>query len=99
MTRAAGFAAWSFRMAARAWASAEAVTVQVFTTTTSADVESDAAVQPPSSSWRSIAAPSACVARQPNCWIWKVFINSKLTKARIEHRDHKVRTENAEQMK
>src|SRR5258708_16001224 len=33
-----------------------------------------AEVQPRSSNWRSRAAPSACVARQPNCWMKKLGI-------------------------
>src|SRR6267378_2786131 len=61
-------------MASRAWASAEAVTVQVLTTMMSAVAEVRAEIQPPSSNWRSRAAPSACVARQPNCWMKKLGI-------------------------
>src|SRR6266480_4674400 len=73
-------------MASRAWASAEAVTVQVFTTMMSAVGEVGAEVQPRSSNWRSRAAPSACVARQPNCWmkklgIWNHGIEPKTTYA------------------
>src|SRR6266550_4561569 len=73
-------------MAARACASAEAVTVQVFTTMMSAVAEVGAEVQPRSSNWRSRAAPSACVARQPNCWmkklgIWNHGIEPKTTYA------------------
>jgi hypothetical protein len=52
-------------MAARASWSAEAVTVQVFNTTTSALEAPDARSSPRSSNWRSMAAPSAWVARQP----------------------------------
>jgi hypothetical protein len=48
-------------------ASAAAVTVQVFTITKSAAAASGTALQPRSSNWRSRAAPSAWVARQPNC--------------------------------
>src|SRR5437879_499614 len=59
-------------MASRAWASAEAVTVQVLTTTMSAAAAVGAEMQPRSSNWRSRAAPSACVARQPNCSMKKV---------------------------
>src|SRR5207249_7002875 len=45
-----------------------------------------AQVQPRSSNWRSRAAPSACVARQPNCWmkklgIWNRSIEPKTTYA------------------
>src|SRR6266849_3307020 len=61
-------------MASRAWASAEAVTVQVLTTTMSAADAVEAEVQPRSSNWRSRAAPSACVARQPNCSMKKLGI-------------------------
>src|ERR1700682_6604681 len=61
-------------MASRAWASAEAVTVQVLTTMMSAAAGVEAEIQPRSSNWRSRAAPSACVARQPNCWIKKLGI-------------------------
>src|ERR1700746_4091162 len=61
-------------MASRAWASAEAVTVQVLMTTMSAAAGAGAEVQPRSSNWRSRAAPSACVARQPNCSMKKVGI-------------------------
>src|SRR5258705_9149037 len=61
-------------MASRAWTSAEAVTVQVLTTMMSAAEAVEAAVQPRSSNWRSRAAPSACVARQPNCWMKKLGI-------------------------
>src|SRR5713226_8622511 len=61
-------------MASRAWASAEAVTVQVLTTMMSAEAGVEAEVQPRSSNWRSRAAPSACVARQPNCWMKKLGI-------------------------
>src|SRR5229473_3468841 len=61
-------------MVSRAWASAEAVTVQVLTTMMSAAAAPEAAVQPRSSNWRSRAAPSACVARQPNCWMKKLGI-------------------------
>src|SRR6266478_6506501 len=63
-------------MALRAWASAEAVTVQVLMTTMSAAAGVGAEVQPRSSNWRSRAAPSAWVARQPNCSIKKVGIQS-----------------------
>src|SRR6266566_5908248 len=63
-------------MASRAWASAEAVTVQVLTTTISAAAGVAAGVQPRSSNWRSRAAPSACVARQPNCWMKKLGIGN-----------------------
>src|SRR5580693_1554412 len=86
MTRAAGFLAWILRMASRACASAAAVTVQVFTTTTSAVAGPGAAVQPRSRSWRSRAAPSACVARQPNCSMWKVVIYAAIARTRIHHR-------------
>src|SRR5437660_54752 len=61
-------------MASRAWASAEAVTVQVLRTTMSAAAGVGAEVQPRSSNWRSRAAPSAWVARQPNCSMQKVGI-------------------------
>src|SRR5437899_9581486 len=61
-------------MASRAWASAEAVTVQVLTTMISAAAAVEAEAQPRSSNWRSRAAPSACVARQPNCSMKKVAI-------------------------
>src|ERR1700682_6259019 len=61
-------------MASRAWASAEAVTVQVLTTMMSAAAGVEAETQPRSSNWRSRAAPSACVARQPNCWMKKLGI-------------------------
>src|SRR2546430_13312459 len=61
-------------MASRAWASGEAVTVQVVTTTMSAVAAVEAELQPRSSNWRSRAAPSACVARQPNCSMKKVGI-------------------------
>src|SRR6267378_3410913 len=40
----------------------------------SAVAEVEAEVQPRSSNWRSRAAPSACVARQPNCWMKKLGI-------------------------
>src|SRR5882724_9799413 len=63
-------------MASRAWASAEAVTVQVLTTMMSAAAGVGAEVQPRSSNWRSRAAPSACVARQPNCSMKKVVIQN-----------------------
>src|SRR5882762_2302595 len=74
MMRTAGLAAWSFRMASRAWASAEAVTVQVLMTMISAAAGEGAEVQPRSSNWRSRAAPSACVARHPNCSMKKLGI-------------------------
>src|SRR6266436_1516186 len=61
-------------MASRAWASAEAVTVQVLMTMMSADAGVEAEVQPRSSNWRSRAAPSAWVARQPNCSMKKLGI-------------------------
>src|SRR6266851_5631394 len=61
-------------MASRAWASAEAVTVQVLTTMMSAAAGVEAEVQPRSSNWRSRAAPSAWVARQPNCSMKKLGI-------------------------
>src|SRR5467141_1329046 len=40
----------------------------------SAEAGVEAEVQPRSSNWRSRAAPSACVARQPNCWMKKLGI-------------------------
>src|SRR5216684_6371713 len=76
MMRTAGLAAWSFRMASRAWASAEAVTVQVLMTMMSAAAGVGAGAQPRSSNWRSRAAPSAWVARQPNCWMKKLGIGN-----------------------
>src|SRR5437016_4415804 len=42
----------------------------------SAVAEVGAEVQPRSSNWRSRAAPSACVARQPNCWMKKLGIGN-----------------------
>src|SRR6266550_6005835 len=42
----------------------------------SAVAEVEAAAQPRSSNWRSRAAPSACVARQPNCWMKKLGIGN-----------------------
>src|SRR2546421_3797637 len=42
----------------------------------SAVAEVGAAAQPRSSNWRSRAAPSACVARQPNCWMKKLGIGN-----------------------
>src|SRR5206468_2759073 len=69
-------------MASRAWASAEAVTVQVLTTTMSAVAGVAAEVQPRSSNWRSMAAPSACVARQPNCSMKNVGIQEPDQKKR-----------------
>src|SRR5260370_38068849 len=74
MMRTGGLAGWSFRMASRAWASADAVTVQVLMTMMAAAAAGEAEVQPRSSNWRSRAAPSACVARQPNCSMKKVGI-------------------------
>src|SRR5271157_694551 len=62
-------------MASRAWASAAAVTVQVFRTTKSAVLAPAAATQPRSRNCRSMAAPSACVARHPNCSTKKVAMN------------------------
>src|SRR6266480_4695498 len=84
-------------MASRAWASAEAVTVQVFTTMMSAVAEGGAEVQPRSSNRRSRAAPSACVARQPNCWMKKLGIGNRgiepkknnLHRVRRVHRVHR----------
>src|SRR5229473_3038063 len=70
-------------MASRAWASAEAVTVQVLTTMMSAAAGVGAEVQPRSSNWRSRAAPSAWVARQPNCSMKKVGIG--IAKLRQKH--------------
>src|SRR2546421_9835843 len=69
-------------MASRAWASAEAVTVQVLTTTMSAVAAVEAKLQPRSSNWRSMAAPSACVARQPNCSMKKVGIQERTQKTK-----------------
>src|SRR6266849_186164 len=96
MMRTAGLAAWSFRMASRACASAEAVTVQVLTTTMSAEAGVAAEVQPRSSNWRSRAAPSAWVARQPNCWMKKLGIQNHcikqkktLHRVRGVHRDYR----------
>src|SRR5713226_8200178 len=84
MTRTWGLAARSLRMASRAWASAEAVTVHVLTTTMSAAAGVAADVKPRSSNCRSRAAPSACVARQPNCSMKKVGIE---TLRRLPNRD------------
>src|SRR5437588_384135 len=53
-------------MAARASASAEAVTVLVFSTTNAAPFDASRRSQPRCISARSMAAPSAWVARQPN---------------------------------
>src|SRR5438552_11314395 len=77
-------------MASRACASAEAVTVQVLRTTMSAVVGVAAEVQPGSSNWRSMAAPSACVARQPNCSMKKVGIEERTPKKKRKnlHRVH-----------
>src|SRR5207244_8368205 len=61
-------------MASRACASAEEVTVQVLMTTNSALCGEAEIAQPRLSSWRSIAAPSAWVARHPNCPMEKVDI-------------------------
>src|SRR6267378_2995834 len=69
-------------MASRACASAEAVTVQVLRTTMSAAAGVAAEVQPRSSNWRSMAAPSACVARQPNCSMKKVGIQERTQKTK-----------------
>src|ERR1700675_1736881 len=73
-----GLAAWSLRMASRAGASAAGVPVQVLGTTTSAADAEGAGVQPRSRSWRSMAAPSAWVARQPNCWMWKMGMTEEV---------------------
>src|SRR5229473_2194065 len=95
MMRTAGLAAWSFRMASRAWASAEAVTVQVLMTMMSAAAGVGAEVQPRSSNWRSRAAPSAWVARQPNCSMKKVGIGiaelrqKHITQVRGVHRERR----------
>src|SRR6266568_2810329 len=94
--RTAGLAARSFRMASRAWASAEAVTVQVLTTTISAAAGVAAGVQPRSSNWRSRAAPSACVARQPNCWMKKLGIENDRIKPRNAYTEFAECAENAE---
>src|SRR5260370_29582629 len=64
-------------MASRAGPSAEAVTVQVLTPTMWAAAAVGAQTQPRSSNWRSRAAPSACVARQPNCSMKKVGISAR----------------------
>src|SRR5271168_353579 len=97
MSWAAGFWAWSLRMASRAWASAEAVTVQVLRTTMVAFEGSDAGVQPRSRSWRSRAAPSAWVARQPNCWMKKVDMGFGQWRKIIKEKDFCPEfTENAE---
>src|SRR5882762_4483070 len=77
-------------MASRAWASAEAVTVQVLTTMMSAAAGVEAEVQPRSSNWRSRAAPSACVARQPNCSMKKRGIGiAELKQKNILHRERR----------
>src|SRR5580658_1148598 len=75
--RAEGLARWMARIARRAWESAAAVTVQVFTTTTSAAAASPTAQKPRARNWLSIAAASACVARQPNCSMKKVAIETR----------------------
>src|SRR5271169_1974700 len=64
-------------MASRACASAAAVTVQVFNTTKSAQSLWAARTQPCSRNCRSMAAPSACVARQPNCSTVKVVMTGR----------------------
>src|SRR5882762_1483412 len=98
MRRTAGLAAWSLRMASRAWASAEAVTVQVLTTMMSAPAGVEAEVQPRSSNWRSRAAPSACVARQPNCSMKKRGIGiAELKQKNILHRVRGVHRERREE--
>src|SRR5690349_10806028 len=53
------------RIAARASASAAAVTVQVLSTTQSASLADIAACRPRCARLRSMEAPSACVARHP----------------------------------
>ena len=63
--RASGFWRRTLRIADRASRSALAVTVQVFNTTSVAFAGEEARVMPRSSNWRSRAAPSAWVARQP----------------------------------
>src|ERR1041385_855073 len=66
------------RMAARASWSAEDVTVQVLSTTRSASSGCTDRCRPAFSRSRSIAAPSACVARQPKFWTWKRCIGIKV---------------------
>src|SRR5260370_28894571 len=83
-------------MASRAWASAEAVTVQVLTTTISAAAGVAAEVQPRSSNWRSRAAPSAWVAPQPNCLMKKGRIWEPPTKPRKNYTEIPECAENAE---
>src|SRR6202158_1215119 len=83
-------------MASRAWASAEAVTVQVLTTMMSAAAGVEAEVQPRSSNWRSRAAPSACVARQPNCWMKKLGIGIAELKQKTFYTKFAECTESAE---
>src|SRR5260370_38743253 len=83
-------------MASRAWASAEAVTVQVLTTTISAAAGVAAEVQPRSSNWRSRAAPSAWGARAPNCWVKKGGIWNHRTKPRKTYTEVAECAENAE---
>src|SRR5512140_342795 len=68
MIFADGFSRWIRRIEARASWSAAAVTVQVFNTTTSASRAEPAGDKPWVASWRSKAAPSAWVARQPKLW-------------------------------
>src|SRR6266404_7646866 len=80
-------------MASRAWASAEAVTVQVLMTTMSAAAGVGAEVQPRSSNWRSRAAPSAWVARQPNCSIKKVGIQSCRIRSKTLYPEYSESTE------
>src|SRR5690242_21851921 len=65
MIFASGFSRWMRRMEARASWSAAAVTVQVFRTTKSASKAELAGLRPWAANWRSKAAPSAWVARQP----------------------------------
>src|SRR5580700_6226612 len=70
--RAAGFSRCTRWMALRTSSSAAAVTVQVFSTTSRASDVSAAAVRPWASSADSSAAPSACEARHPKLWTWKL---------------------------
>src|ERR1700681_2657796 len=83
-------------MASRAWATAEAVTVQVLTTMMSAAARVEAEVQPRSSNWRSRAAPSACVARQPNCSMKKLGIGIAKLKQKTFYAEFAECTETAE---
>src|SRR5579859_5532273 len=82
-----GFSRWMRRIAARASASAAAVTVQVLSTTSSASVAELTASKPRWARLRSMAAPSACVARHPK------FCTKNFTGVTLDYKEPKAFSE------